>query len=148
MKVVKFGGSSLASGEQLDKVFKIVMSDSERKVVVVSAPGKRFAEDIKVTDLLIALAQKALTSSNTDAELKSVLERYENIAKDVNLSPNIIDTIQEDLLKRLKTDKSNEDQYIDLLKASGEDNNAKLVAAYFQNKGVEASKSDRSHVVL
>jgi aspartate kinase len=142
MKVVKFGGSSLASGEQLDKVFKIVMSDSERKVVVVSAPGKRFAEDIKVTDLLIALAEKALTFSNTDSELNAVLERYMNIAKDVDLSPNIIDTIREDLLNRLNTDKTNVERYIDLLKASGEDNNAKLVAAYFQNKGVEASYVD------
>jgi len=53
MKVVKFGGSSLASGKQLEKVFKIVVSDPERKVVVVSAPGKRFAEDDKVTDLLM-----------------------------------------------------------------------------------------------
>jgi aspartate kinase len=142
MKVVKFGGSSLASGEQLEKVFEIVMSDSDRKVVVVSAPGKRFSDDIKVTDLLIACAEKALTTGNTDAELKAVLERYENIAKELNLSPNIIDTIREDLLERLNADITNSEQFIDLLKASGEDNNAKLVAAYFQSKGVEASYVD------
>jgi aspartate kinase len=142
MKVVKFGGSSLASGEQLEKVFEIVISDSDRKVVVVSAPGKRFSDDIKVTDLLIACAEQALTTGNTDAELKAVLERYENIAKELNLSPNIIDTIREDLLERLNADKANSEQFIDLLKASGEDNNAKLVAAYFQSKGVEASYVD------
>lgn len=45
MKVIKFGGSSLASGKQIEKVFRIVMSDPERKVVVVSAPGKRFPDD-------------------------------------------------------------------------------------------------------
>src|SRR2546425_990954 len=105
MKVVKFGGSSLASGEQLEKVFEIVISDSDRKVVVVSAPGKRFSDDIKVTDLLIACAEQALTTGNTDAELKAVLERYENIAKELNLFPNIIDTIREDLLERLNADK-------------------------------------------
>lgn len=142
MKVVKFGGSSLASGEQLEKVFQIVMSDPERRAVVVSAPGKRFSEDIKVTDLLIALAQRALTTENTDAELKAVLERYENIAQDLNLSPDIIDTIRNDLLARLKADKTNPEQFTDLLKASGEDNNAKLVAAFFQKKGVEASYVD------
>jgi aspartate kinase len=142
MKVVKFGGSSLASGEQLEKVFQIVLSDSERKAVVVSAPGKRFADDIKVTDLLIALAEKALTSGSTDAELNAVLERYENIAKDVNLSPDIMKTIREDLVTRLNANKSNQKQFIDLLKASGEDNNAKLVAAFFQSKGVEASYAD------
>ena len=53
MKVIKFGGSSLASAEQLKKVLNIVKSDSERRFVVVSAPGKRNAEDTKVTDALI-----------------------------------------------------------------------------------------------
>ena len=53
MKVVKFGGSSLASAGQLEKVLKIVKSDPERRFVVVSAPGKRNAEDTKVTDALI-----------------------------------------------------------------------------------------------
>ena len=53
MKVVKFGGSSLASASQLEKVLNIVKSDSERRFVVVYAPGKRNAEDTKVTDALI-----------------------------------------------------------------------------------------------
>ena len=53
MKVVKFGGSSLASASQLEKVLNIVKSDSERRFVVVSAPGKRNAEDTKVTDALL-----------------------------------------------------------------------------------------------
>jgi aspartate kinase len=139
MKVVKFGGSSLASGEQLEKVYQIVMSDPERKAVVVSAPGKRFADDIKVTDLLISCANKALEDGNAEEELQAVLERYESIAKELNLSPNIIETIRNDLQERLKADKSNPEQFLDILKASGEDNNAKLVAAYFQSQGVEAA---------
>ena len=49
MKVVKFGGSSLASATQLEKVLNIVKSDPERRFVVVSAPGKRHDDDIKVT---------------------------------------------------------------------------------------------------
>ena len=53
MKVTKFGGSSLASATQLEKVFKIIQSDPERRFVVVSAPGKRDAQDTKVTDVLI-----------------------------------------------------------------------------------------------
>ena len=53
MKVVKFGGSSLASATQLEKVLNIVKSDPERRFVVVSAPGKRHDDDIKVTDALI-----------------------------------------------------------------------------------------------
>ena len=53
MKVVKFGGSSLASATQLAKVLQIIKEDSERRFVIVSAPGKRNAQDTKVTDALI-----------------------------------------------------------------------------------------------
>ena len=49
-KVVKFGGSSLASAEQFKKVGNIIRADKERKYVVPSAPGKRFSDDTKVTD--------------------------------------------------------------------------------------------------
>ena len=59
MKVCKFGGSSLADAGQLTKVIDIVLADPQRRIVVVSAPGKRNKADTKVTDLLIALAQKA-----------------------------------------------------------------------------------------
>ena len=51
-KVVKFGGSSLASAEQFKKVGNIIHSDEERRFVVPSAPGKRFSGDTKVTDML------------------------------------------------------------------------------------------------
>ena len=51
-KVVKFGGSSLASAEQFKKVGKIIRADASRKFVVPSAPGKRFSGDTKVTDML------------------------------------------------------------------------------------------------
>ena len=49
-KVVKFGGSSLASAEQFRKVGEIIRSDEGRRYVVPSAPGKRYSDDIKVTD--------------------------------------------------------------------------------------------------
>ena len=52
IKVVKFGGSSLADAAQFQKVAKIVKQDPARRYVVASAPGKRFAEDIKITDML------------------------------------------------------------------------------------------------
>lgn len=60
MKVAKFGGTSLANAEQIKKVCKIIRADQERRVVVVSAPGKRFKEDTKVTDLLIQYAERFL----------------------------------------------------------------------------------------
>ena len=139
MKVVKFGGTSLASGEQLEKVFDIVVSDKNRRLIVVSAPGKRFSKDIKVTDLLIATAQSWLEGSEDEDLFQAVINRYHSIAESLGMSDDVIERITADLLELLKGDRSNPDQFMDAIKASGEDNNAKLVAAYFQHKGVEAS---------
>ena len=58
-KVVKFGGSSLADAKQFEKVAAIIKSDEKRKFVVPSAPGKRFSDDIKVTDMLYKCCEKA-----------------------------------------------------------------------------------------
>jgi aspartate kinase len=138
MKVVKFGGSSLASGEQLKKVLQIVVSDPERKVVVVSAPGKRYSDDIKVTDLLIECAEKYLANEDAENVFKAIIERYASIANELSISLDIIETISNDLKSLLDGDKSKPESYLDAIKASGEDNNAKLIAAYFQQSGVEA----------
>ncbi|MDR4433757.1 aspartate kinase [Bacillus tequilensis] len=138
MKVVKFGGSSLASGAQLEKVFHIVTSDPARKAVVVSAPGKRYAEDTKVTDLLIACAEQYLASGSAPELTEAVVERYALIANELQLGQSIIDKIRDDLFTLLEGDKSSPEQYLDAVKASGEDNNAKLIAAYFRHKGVKA----------
>lgn len=138
MKVVKFGGSSLASGEQLKKVFQIVVSDQARKVVVVSAPGKRFAKDEKVTDLLIQCAEKCLSNGNFQEPFNAVVERYSAIVTELNLSSDIMEEIREDLLGRVNGNKENPEKFIEAMKASGEDNNAKLVAAFFNQQGVEA----------
>lgn len=138
MKVVKFGGSSLASGEQLKKVFQIVVSDPERKIVVVSAPGKRFSDDIKVTDLLIDCAEKVLAGEEIESEFATIIERYASIARELEISLDIIDTISHDLKALLNGNKEKPDRFLDAIKASGEDNNAKLIAAYFQHRGVLA----------
>ncbi|MCY8694259.1 aspartate kinase [Bacillus inaquosorum] len=138
MKVVKFGGSSLASGAQLEKVFHIVTSDPARKAVVVSAPGKRYAEDTKVTDLLIACAEQYLAAGSAPELAEAVVERYALIANELQLEQSIIEKIRDDLFTLLEGDKSNPKQYLDAVKASGEDNNAKLIAAYFRHKGVKA----------
>nr|WP_263326166.1 aspartate kinase [Neobacillus sp. Marseille-Q6967] len=142
MKVVKFGGSSLASGKQVEKVFQIVMSDPERKVVVVSAPGKRFSEDQKVTDLLIECADLCLQDRDPQEKVEAVMKRYSSIALELGLPDKVVSEIYHDLQERINGDKSKPDRFIDRLKASGEDNNAKLVAAYFQTQGVEAHYVD------
>ena len=58
IKVSKFGGSSVSDAKQIKKVLDIVNEDPERKIIIVSAPGKRHKDDIKTTDLLIRLYEK------------------------------------------------------------------------------------------
>lgn len=138
MKVVKFGGSSLACAEQLEKVYNIVVSDPERKIVVVSAPGKRNADDVKVTDFLIECAASYLQGKENSATLETIIERYQSIASSLNLPDAVIEDIQSCLLQRLSADRSDPEKYMDAVKASGEDHNARLVAAYFKSKGRDA----------
>lgn len=139
MKVAKFGGTSVASAEQIKKIAKIIADDKDRKIVVVSAPGKRFDDDTKVTDLLIELGETFLQNGHAERELDAVISRYAEIADGLELSNEIIETIKEDLQERLTYDTSHPGKFMDLIKASGEDNNAKLIAAYLQKLGMVAS---------
>ena len=139
MKVCKFGGSSLADAAQVNKVIDIVLSDPARRIVVVSAPGKRHSGDTKVTDLLIALAETALKGDNTDREFGEVVERYASMADGLKLGGDIVKQIEDDLRGRLAQAKSlAPEEFMDLMKAAGEDNNAKLVAAAFEARGRKA----------
>ena len=72
VKVVKFGGSSLASAEQFKKVGNIIRADEDRKYVVPSAPGKRFPEDTKVTDMLYKCYAEAEAGKNIEKSLKAI----------------------------------------------------------------------------
>ena len=138
MNVIKFGGSSLASGEQLKKVLQIIIDDPNRKIVVVSAPGKRSSADEKVTDLLINLGIAALKGQEIEKEMAKVLSRYRLIAEELELDSVTIEEIKANLLALVNGDKVNPDYYLDTFKASGEDNNAKLIAAYFNKEGLPA----------
>lgn len=138
MKVVKFGGSSLASGEQMKKVFQIVSGDKERKFVVVSAPGKRFKEDVKITDLLIACANAYLDGKPEEAPVEAILTRYAEIAEELGVDKQINDVIRKHIYGMLEMEQSNALRYMDGVMAAGEDNCAKLVAAYFQKEGLQA----------
>ena len=139
MKVCKFGGSSLANAAQLNKVIDIVLADPARRIVVVSAPGKRHGGDTKVTDLLITLANTALAGENTDRQFGAVVERYAEMAQEMNLGDAIVKEIEEDLKSRVAQVKALAPaEFMDLLKAAGEDNNAKLVAVAFEKRGKKA----------
>ncbi|MRH43181.1 aspartate kinase [Aquibacillus halophilus] len=138
MKVAKFGGSSVASAEQLKKVANIIMDDSDRKAIVVSAPGKRFKEDTKVTDLLIALGQAYLNKNSYQAQLDQVIDRFRDITEQLELPESLLKEIQDDINNVLASDYTYELK-TDALKASGEDALAKVLSAYLQSLGLKAT---------
>ncbi|MBR5779183.1 MAG: aspartate kinase [Clostridia bacterium] len=85
-KVVKFGGSSLASAEQFVKSANIIKAESVRRFVVPSAPGKRFDGDTKVTDLLINCYNQSVSSGDWEATFDKIEERYNDIIKGLGLT--------------------------------------------------------------
>lgn len=98
-KVVKFGGSSLASAEQFKKVGSIIRADKERKFVVPSAPGKRFSNDTKVTDMLYACYAHAEEGKDFKKELQAIKERYQEIIDGLELKLSL-----EDEFKKIEKD--------------------------------------------
>ncbi|MFA9559712.1 aspartate kinase [Evansella sp. AB-rgal1] len=138
MKVVKFGGSSVASAEQFKKVANIILADSDRRMVVVSAPGKRHESDIKTTDLLIRLAESVTDKGYDEEVLYLIVSRYSEIIKDLSLHESLVNDIKDTLLKAIEDYRHDEDRLMDALKASGEDNNAKVMAAYLSSLNQEA----------
>ena len=84
-KVVKFGGSSLASAEQFRKVADIIHADAERRFVVPSPPGNRFSNDIKVTDMLYGCYDLAEAGKSFKKEFQDIKERYHEIIDGLGL---------------------------------------------------------------
>ncbi|MBO4377658.1 MAG: aspartate kinase [Clostridia bacterium] len=89
LKVLKFGGSSLADAAQFAKVKHIVESDPTRRVVIVSAPGKRFSEDHKITDLLYLCAAHIEYGVSCENVFSMIRARYEEICRDCGLKIDI-----------------------------------------------------------
>ena len=88
-KVVKFGGSSLASAEQFKKVGDIIRADETRIYVVPSAPGKRSSKDTKVTDMLYACYELAEAGKNFSKALEEIKARYQEIIDGLGLKLNL-----------------------------------------------------------
>lgn len=138
MKVVKFGGSSLASAQQLEKVFNIIKDDPSRRCVVVSAPGKRQSDDVKVTDLLIEYYNTYINHENTDKICARIIGRYGSIADELGFTDQVMPDIEANIRSLREEPIENNSHLYDTFLASGENNNAKLVAAYFTHAGLPA----------
>ncbi|MDR2266107.1 MAG: aspartate kinase [Christensenellaceae bacterium] len=107
MIVCKFGGTSMATAESITKVKNIIQSNPDRKIIVVSAPGKRFKSDSKITDLLYSAYNESLKSDVGANSLSEVKERFESLAKELSLNIDInkyIDEIKTGLLNASTAD--------------------------------------------
>ncbi len=143
MKVVKFGGTSVANAKQIQKIIDIVKADPARRIVVVSAPGKRHPDDTKMTDMLITLANDVIAAKPYDAHLAAVVERYAEIQREMGLDASLAAEIEQDLKRRIQGRSAiSGPQFLDAMKAAGEDNSARLVAQAFVKQGIPAHYVD------
>ncbi|MCR5028355.1 MAG: aspartate kinase [Fibrobacter sp.] len=133
--VCKFGGSSVAEAKQFQKVKAIVEGDKRRKVVVVSAPGKRNPKETKLTDLLYTTYDLASKHLDFSTPWKMICDRYLDIAKDLNLATKIGDD-----LAALENKLKNEIDTVttDFLVSRGEFLCARLMAEYLGAQFVDS----------
>ena len=134
VKVVKFGGSSVASGECFKTVKNIVESDPARALVVVSAPGKRFSADIKVTDLLYLLRAHIKYNAPYDELLDKIKARYDEICLDCG-----IDNILEDDFREFRS-KLSKKTSVDYIASRGEYWCAKIMAKFLGYTFVDSAE--------
>ena len=130
--VTKFGGSSLASAGQFEKVKKIIMADEARKYVVPSAPGKRDKKDTKITDLLYMCQSHVEIGISLEDVFKYVYERYTGIVKELGLNFEIEKYLDE-VKKNLENGASK-----DYAASRGEYLNGLILAAYLGYEFVDA----------
>ena len=132
-KVVKFGGSSLASAEQFEKVGSIIRAEEDRRFVVPSAPGKRYKEDTKVTDMLYACYDLAERGKDFKNELAEIKKRYDEIISGLKLDMSLDDEFKE-IEKNFKNKAGK-----DYAASRGEFLNGKVMAKYLGFEFVDAA---------
>ena len=153
IKVVKFGGSSLASAEQFAKVGKIIHADKERRYVVPSAPGKRNSKDTKVTDMLYACYDLVEKDEDFRVMLMKIKDRYDTIINGLNLKLSL-----EEEFKKISENFKNK-AGVDYAASRGEYLNGIIMAAYLGYEFIDAAEvivfdengnfdGDKTHEIL
>ena len=133
-KVVKFGGSSLASAEQFRKVGEIIHSDNGRRYVVPSAPGKRSSGDTKVTDMLYDCYQSSGDSKALDIKIAAIAARYQEIIDGLSLDVSLdeeFSKIREAFINHVGSDYAG---------SRGEYLNGIIMAAYLGYEFIDAAE--------
>lgn len=133
IKVCKFGGTSMATRESVQRVADIIRADKERKYVIVSAPGKRFSADDKVTDLLYACYDEVKLTGSCSESFKKIRERFISLADELNLTINLTDALDD------IEDKINKSTSPDYAASRGEYLSAMLFAAKVGYKFVDSA---------
>ena len=133
-KVVKFGGSSLADAKQFEKVAAIIKSDPKRKYVVPSAPGKRFSDDIKVTDMLYKCCEKAGSGIDFSEDFQLIKNRYNDIISQLGIDMSLDDEFEK-IISELKARPAK-----DYAASRGEYLNGRVLAKYLGFNFIDAAE--------
>ena len=134
LKVLKFGGTSLADAEHFRQVAEIVKSDPDRKYVVASAPGKRFDNDSKVTDMLYRCYELAADEKDITDEFEAIKERYTQIIRDLELDLDLSEVFEK--IRHSFIHNSGRDY----IASRGEYLNAMILAKYLGFQFIDAKK--------
>ena len=134
LKVLKFGGTSLADAEHFRQVAEIVKSDPDRKYVVASAPGKRFNNDNKVTDMLYRCYELAADEKDITDEFEAIKERYTQIIRDLELDLDLSEVFEK--IRHSFIHNSGRDY----IASRGEYLNAMILAKYLGFQFIDAKK--------
>ena len=130
----KFGGTSLADASQIKKVAAIIKSNPERRYVVASAPGKRYSDDIKITDMLYTCHKEGSEGKDFSGTLRKIAERYTEIIRELGINFDIeseIRAIEKNILSGVSADyPASRGEYI----------NSKIIARFLGWEFVDASE--------
>ena len=133
IKVTKFGGSSVADAIQIGKIKDIIESDADRKFVVVSAPGKRFDQDSKITDLLYSCMMHKEHNLPYDQLFQVICDRFKAVELNLEVDAGLNEEFD---IIRDAIEKGTTEDYI---ASRGEFLNAKLIAKYLGMDFIDAA---------
>jgi len=134
MKVCKFGGTSLASAPQINKAVEIIRADSKRQAVVLSAPGKRDSQDIKITDLLINCHREKAAGKNYRDTFKTIRARFLELVELLHVEVSIEEEL-DSILEKIEQGAT-----LDFAESRGEYLNGLIVSRLLDAEFVDAAE--------
>ena len=132
VKVCKFGGTSMADGNVMSRVRNIIESDKDRKYVVVSAPGKRYSGDVKITDILYQCHREVEEKGACGASFELIRNRFNSIVRELNIDFDI-NSVLDETERRINAEKDE-----DFTASRGEYLSARVMAEVLGAKFIDA----------